>query len=103
MSEKNNGDILEASMTERSDFDNRTEQLYGDMIAYGGVDERRLVIRRQLIGSAVVGIGVALFAGLVALKPVGSDQSAVAAHHQWAVQQPVFAQSFEEHVAGLKR
>jgi hypothetical protein len=90
-------------MTERSDFDFRSEELYGDMIAYGGAGERRLVIRRQLIGSAVIGIGVALFAGLVALRPAGTDESAAASRHLWAVQQPVFAQPLEEHLAGLKR
>jgi hypothetical protein len=90
-------------MIERSNSDRRSEELFGDVIAYGGADERRFVVRRQLIGSAVVGLGVALFAGLVAFRPAAMDRNAAASHHLWAVQQPVFAQPFEEHLAGLKR
>jgi hypothetical protein len=101
--EKKYRDVLEASMSEHSGADIRNEDLYGDMIAYGGADERHLVIRRQLIGSAVVGIGVALFAALAELRPASMDERAAAPHPLWAVQQPVFAQPIEEHLAGLKR
>jgi hypothetical protein len=90
-------------MTERPEFDTHDEALYGDAFAYGGPAESRLLIRRQLIGSAVVLIGVVLFAGLAEFRPAVSDPSATASRHLWAAQQPVFARPFEEHVAGLRR
>jgi hypothetical protein len=96
-------DVLEASMIERSESDGRSGELYGDLIAYGGSHEQRLIIRRQLIGSAVIGLGVALLAGLVELTPANSDRSTGGSPHLWVVQQPVFTQPPEEHIAGLKR
>jgi hypothetical protein len=101
--EKSPGEVLEASMTEDLRKNGLTGELYGDTIAYGGVGDARYVIRRQLIGSAVVGIGIALFAGLMEFRPAGHERSGFAPHQLSAAHRSVYTQQPKEHLAGLKQ
>jgi hypothetical protein len=58
--------------------------------------------RRQLVGSAVVAVGIALVAGLTALHPTHDDVTAVQAH-RFAVQQPTFATPVDHNIAAAKQ
>ena len=55
------------------------------------VEEVQSVARRQLIGSLVVAIVIAVATGLTALRPAYRDGAEVAAHRAPVVQQPSFA------------
>jgi hypothetical protein len=58
--------------------------------------------RRQLVGSAVVAVGIALVAGLTALRPVHDDAAAVQTH-RFAVQEPTFATPVDHNIAAAKQ
>jgi hypothetical protein len=75
----------------------------GDQWALGmSANDVRNVTRRQLIGSVVVAIGIAVFAGLTELRPAYSEPGAVATHPLAKIQQPTFVTLPEERVAALK-
>jgi hypothetical protein len=80
----------------------------GDLVGQGGVmdpmlsaGEVRSVIRRQLIGSIVVAVAIAMFAGLTALKPSHVAENA-AVHRFAVVQQPTFVVPASERLAAWK-
>jgi hypothetical protein len=58
--------------------------------------------RRQLVGSAVVALGIVVVAGLTALRPA-HDELTVVQGHRFAVQQPIFATPVNHNVAAVKQ
>jgi hypothetical protein len=64
------------------------------------VDALQSVARRQLIGSAVAGLGVVAVAILISLQPMRSNVAATPSHNFAIVQQPSFV---TQHFAAEKR
>jgi hypothetical protein len=65
------------------------------------VREMQSVARRQLTGSIVVGLAIAVIAGLTALRPNHSEPSFTSLHTFPVVEQPIIAGS-ERHLASTK-
>lgn len=63
------------------------------------VDTLQSVVRRQLVGSVVVALGVIVIAGLVAMRPAQVEASA-SGHNFAVVQQPSFV---TQHFAATKQ
>jgi hypothetical protein len=64
--------------------------------------EMRAVVRRQLTGSIVVGLAIAVVAGLTALRPSHPETSLTSIHRFPVAEQPIIIRA-ERHIASTKQ
>jgi hypothetical protein len=80
------------------------ERLEEEGIGFGlTAAEVQSAVRRQLIGSIVVAVVIAVAAGLVAIRPAYHDTVNVAPHKSAGAQQPSFVPPSGQRVVGLRQ
>jgi hypothetical protein len=80
------------------------ERLEEDSIGFGlSAAEVQSAVQRQLIGSIVAAVVIAVAAGLVAIRPAYRDTANVAPHKSVGAQQPSFVTPSGQRVVGLRQ
>lgn len=89
-----------ASGFDEPEFTHGEDAISGVGLSFGAM---RSVARRQLIGSIVVALIITAAVGMVALRPVNSNETTVLRHSFAIIQQPTFVVLPNQRIAATKR